>query len=1508
MKMKKLLSVFLACAMVISLLPEAATRAKAADTENWTKYATAVTPSGKTYTVNSAEELAWVASQCNSGNNYFSSYTVKLGTDIGLSAHLWTPIGTQFNSFKGTFDGNGKTITGLTVSGADTDYNVGLFGYIYCATIQNVMLSDVSISAAETGTNDHYAGALVGFVNNSAVTGCSASGTVSVSNSTVDADPYTYYAGGLIGYINNGSTYEVSDCSSSVSLSASCVLQTTSRCVIGGLIGGVGTYAAIKRSYATGAISNTNNIFAGGLVGQVVGMQSSISNSYATGSITGSFSYGGGLVGRISIGDTTVANCYAMGDVKDDSNKETYAGGLVGNTATSSISYSYSAGEASGASNNGGFAGEYNSSDGVSDVYYNSTNSNGIGVINSSSQILGFTGLSAEDMKISFASTLNTNQSPAPWLWIPGKNNNYPVLDGVGDGIAPTYTVSGKLSAGSTGVTALDDIEVKLYKYDSGTYTYSATTYKANTADGGGFTIANVPDGTYRAVIAAGSNYGESAAADDFTVSGADVTAGTDIALAPKPKYTITNSGENYLVNGSGTSTTLNAALAGKDEETIQLGSAVAPLSISAVTTGSTNDLVSARYTGWVRYARSGYVGACALRVPSGASVIFSSLKIDCTDATGPKNYETYVNGGRLMVEDGTVITSPCANDYGIYCDNGSVTGNGGTIGNGKNVGIENTGSGTLTINGGSISASTTDNAAVVQSSSGTLTVTGGSIAATDTAGLLIEACTGKVTVSGGTVSAVGNGNAAIHMNPGTGTVALDIGASGASGPTISGTGGAIAIQCDKAEDPGTCAVNIKSGTVTGDLFALCIMEGCTASLTGGTVSSANSISLYGAVIINQGGVLNISGGTVSAESSNLCAIMCTGGNDAGGAVSISDNAEINSASPNTIWIMGSPSTDTVNIFGKTVNSSDKNFIFVGGKSAGSKYEINKDNYGDASLNAEVQGTDLLFGYWSKDAGGKALLSTTNPETLSNLTTGVNSAVTTIYLCVISEKTANLLPGSLGTAGDGKITGLTSATKYKVTVGDTVYYVKADGTMSSNSSDAAALTGTEITGLTNGMSYKVEIYIPGGNGDGGSYTSPTQNNASVIVGGRTQNVGTTETITVGGKTTTAVTISTDKLKGILESSGSGATVTLPITTGSDTVSGKLDGKAVKNMEEKDATLVIDTGTASYTLPASEINIDSVSGKFGQSVSLSDISVSVSISEPSGAEAKVVQDAAASGGYAIQVPAVEFTVSCTYGGQTVAVSTFSSYVERTIAIPDGVDSSKITTAIVVEADGSVHHVPTEVTVVDGKYYAKINSLTNSVYTLIYNPLKFSDVENHWAKDAINDMGSRLVVSGVGNNNYAPDRNIARAEFAAIMVRALGLEPGTGTNGFKDVASADWFCGYVKTAASYGIINGYDSSTFGPNDMITREQAMAMMARAMKITGLKVSLTDRDASSLLAAYTDASSASDYAVGSIAACLKTGVVSGTSKNTISPKDYVTRAEVAVMAERLLKQSGLI
>ncbi len=128
-------------------------------------------------------------------------------------------------------------------------------------------------------------------------------------------------------------------------------------------------------------------------------------------------------------------------------------------------------------------------------------------------------------------------------------------------------------------------------------------------------------------------------------------------------------------------------------------------------------------------------------------------------------------------------------------------------------------------------------------------------------------------------------------------------------------------------------------------------------------------------------------------------------------------------------------------------------------------------------------------------------------------------------------------------------------------------------------------------------------------------------------------------------------------------------------------------------------------------------------------------------------------------------------------------------------------------------------------------------------LCWNPIEFKDVEKHWAKRAVNEMGSRMVIEGKGNGMFSPDQNITRAEYAAIVVRGLGLKLERGATPFKDVNLTDWYNGAIHTAYEYGLISGYEDGSFRPNEQITREQAAVIMAKAIAMTPLLDKLPER-----------------------------------------------------------------
>jgi hypothetical protein len=207
-------------------------------------------------------------------------------------------------------------------------------------------------------------------------------------------------------------------------------------------------------------------------------------------------------------------------------------------------------------------------------------------------------------------------------------------------------------------------------------------------------------------------------------------------------------------------------------------------------------------------------------------------------------------------------------------------------------------------------------------------------------------------------------------------------------------------------------------------------------------------------------------------------------------------------------------------------------------------------------------------------------------------------------------------------------------------------------------------------------------------------------------------------------------------------------------------------------------------------------------------------------------------------------------------------------------------------------------------VDGKQYAVVNSLTNSTYALIWNPVTFADVEGHWAQSAVSDMAERMVVRGKDEKSFSPNTFITRGEFATIAVRALGLSEKGGTAEFKDVDADHPYAGAIAKAKEYGIINGYEDGTFRSTDAIARQEAMVMVSRMMKIVGLESEVASDET---LSRFADREEIAPWAKQAIAAAVEGGLVNGSSAGLL-PKSHVTRAETAAMIQRMLVKAKLI
>jgi uncharacterized repeat protein (TIGR02543 family) len=413
----------------------------------------------------------------------------------------------------------------------------------------------------------------------------------------------------------------------------------------------------------------------------------------------------------------------------------------------------------------------------------------------------------------------------------------------------------------------------------------------------------------------------------------------------------------------------------------------------------------------------------------------------------------------------------------------------------------------------------------------------------------------------------------------------------------------------------------------------------------------------------------------------------------------------------------------------------------------------------------------------------------------------------------------------------------------------------------------------------------------------------TRRHIDIWVNGKPQPIGTAMVGEENGRSLIVVQVDDQRMAERLQDEEDGITVVIAVMDEADMVRGKLTGRVVKQLNEKQATVEIQTEQARYVVPAQALIIDALSDVFS-GVPFDELEFEMEIAKPTEAERQAVDEAVANAGGSVIGAPIAFKVTVHHGGQTAELTDFNMYLERWFELQDG--DEDITTAVVVEPDGSLRHVPTRIITVDGRRYAVVNSLTNSVYTLIFHQAHFTDIDGHWAEDVISDMGNRLIVRGKGSGRFAPDMEVTRAEFAAMLVRALGLKPVEDAEfPFSDAAEAGSLASALATAHHYGLMHGYEDGTSRPNQSITREQAFTMVVRAIRL--IDPGFTHPSPMEPLP-FIDADDMSSWAVSSVTAAYETGMIHGNSRNELNPQAKITRAETAAIIHRLLRTFNLI
>ncbi|WP_166542071.1 S-layer homology domain-containing protein [Paenibacillus lutrae] len=334
-----------------------------------------------------------------------------------------------------------------------------------------------------------------------------------------------------------------------------------------------------------------------------------------------------------------------------------------------------------------------------------------------------------------------------------------------------------------------------------------------------------------------------------------------------------------------------------------------------------------------------------------------------------------------------------------------------------------------------------------------------------------------------------------------------------------------------------------------------------------------------------------------------------------------------------------------------------------------------------------------------------------------------------------------------------------------------------------------------------------------------------------------------------------------------------------------------------------AVLIVKAGDVSYRLPADMLDVDSLAKRLDAKTD--DLQVVVAVEKITGADAAAFTDAVKAENGKMLSDAYDFRTFVQAGGRSLEIRDFEDrYVEAAISVSGQIPSHA--TAVMFDSSAKeATFVPARFKQADGKTIVTIKRTGNGLYAVVTADKSFEDTQNHWAQADIDLLASKLLVKGVTDHEFAPNRSITRAEFAALLVRTLGLVDGQGSDSFSDVGSGDWFETAVAAAAKAGLVDGYEDGTFRPNQVISREELAILAARANDFVN---DPSAQGKPSDLQAFTDSDAISEWAIHAAAFAVSSGLMNGVSDGVFAPQEQSSRAQAVVILKRLGIQLGLM
>ncbi|WP_049895031.1 RCC1 domain-containing protein [Paenibacillus antibioticophila] len=396
----------------------------------------------------------------------------------------------------------------------------------------------------------------------------------------------------------------------------------------------------------------------------------------------------------------------------------------------------------------------------------------------------------------------------------------------------------------------------------------------------------------------------------------------------------------------------------------------------------------------------------------------------------------------------------------------------------------------------------------------------------------------------------------------------------------------------------------------------------------------------------------------------------------------------------------------------------------------------------------------------------------------------------------------------------------------------------------------------------------------------------------------------------GAKQVVSLRLDSTKLKAAMEMPGSDSSLFLILGQQAELIELSMDAQAMELFAEREGSLELRSSLGGFRFAAGELA--EAFERYGAEADKESASQAIVTFTLGGSASKVQEQLAraeAEQHFVTLLSPVQFKAAIQVGEHIHPIEKWGRYVQRSLPVPPE-QADTVTTGVFIGEDGTVISVPTRhETLEDGTRHAVLKSMHNGSFALISKPAAFADAVSHWSGEAVNDLASRLIITGTAEGQFSPEAPMERAAFAALMARALGLyDSSVPAAVFKDVSVTDWFHDPLALAVEHGLIQGDAAGDFRPRQAISRQEAIVIIARSIAEEEFQstAQTSSSTASGLL--FKDLDSLPDWARTSAEELVSLGILEGSPDGMMMPKQALTRGEAAALIQRMLKKSGMI